>query len=158
MAVGGLQFPLISHSFLDFLSSLTLLVVLWVVVPVVGLTVDGFGCSFLGSCCGFERWRVGGGLDFGGYSFAAGFDFGWYQFCFAMGWVSVVTDLLWVSMSVVSVFQWVGGFGGYGFAVGFDFGGLGFPVGGILVVSVLQWVVAWVVVLQWIRWWRLAVA
>ena len=42
-----------------------------------------------------------------------------------MGWVSVVTDLLWVSMSVVWVFQWVG-FDGYDFALGFDFSGLGF--------------------------------
>ena len=49
-------------------------------------------------------WISGGGG--GGYSFAVGFDFGGISF--AMGWVSVVTDLLWVSMSVVWVFQWVG--------------------------------------------------
>ena len=61
---------------------------------------------------------VGGGLDFGGYSFAVGFDFGGISF--AMGWVSVVTDLLWVSMSVVWVFQWVG-VRWLGFCFGFRF-------------------------------------
>ena len=71
-----------------------------------------------------------------------GFDVG--ALGFPMGWGSMVTKLLWVSILVVWVFQWVGfrwfwfccgfrfrwfrfssglGFGGFGFAVG---GGLGF--------------------------------
>ena len=88
------------------------------------------GFQWLLICYGFRcRWfGFSSGLGFDGYDFALGFDFSGL------------------------------GFGGFGFVVGFDFGGFGFPVGWVLGVSVLQWVVAWVLVFQWIGWWRVAVA